>query len=180
MSNNTQHRIQVTLNQNSINHAKPNITSHSSHSSSHIVIINNLWFSAASHPTTTSSFLEQMVRCVLLLNAVRLSPLSLKELWVKTSMHRTSGTILATSRNKEKHLSPPHCFTQVRGYNTRTNPLPLLHTGERVFTGFLGTENLTQHLISSSILNKANTPIMEPMKITYCQPNIHHHLMLEK
>jgi len=30
MSNNTQHHIQVTLNQNSINHAKPNIASHSS------------------------------------------------------------------------------------------------------------------------------------------------------
>jgi len=30
MSNNTQHRIQVTLNQNAINHAKPNIASHSS------------------------------------------------------------------------------------------------------------------------------------------------------
>ena len=30
MSNNTQHRIQVTLNKNPINYAKPNITSHSS------------------------------------------------------------------------------------------------------------------------------------------------------
>jgi len=30
MSNNTQHRIQVTLNQNSINQCKPNIASHSS------------------------------------------------------------------------------------------------------------------------------------------------------
>jgi len=31
MPNNTQHRIQVTINQNAINHAKPSITSHSSH-----------------------------------------------------------------------------------------------------------------------------------------------------
>ena len=80
-------------------------------------------------------------------------------------MHRTSGTILAMSRNKEKHLSPPHYFTQARGYNTRTNPLPLLHigeedpfpllhTGERVFTRFLGTENLTQHLISPRAFDK--------------------------
>jgi len=30
MSINTQHRIQVTLNQNSINHVEPNIASHSS------------------------------------------------------------------------------------------------------------------------------------------------------
>ena len=60
MSNNTQHRIQVTLNQNPINHAKPNRASYSSKIfkySDH----NQLWFSAASHPTTTSSFLEQMV-----------------------------------------------------------------------------------------------------------------------
>jgi len=88
----------------------------------------------------------------------RLSSLFLKELWVNTSMHHTSGSILATSRNKVKHLSLLHCLTQARGYNTRTNPLPLLHTGkedpfpllhtsERVFTGFLGTENLIQHLI---------------------------------
>jgi len=81
-------------------------------------------------------------------------------------MHRTSDTILATSRNKIKHLSPPHCFTQARGYNTRTNhlplvhtgeedPFPLLHTGERVFTGFLGVKNLTQYLIPPRVLNKA-------------------------
>jgi len=131
------------------------------------VIIIKLWFSAASHPTTTSSFLEQMVRCVLL-NATRLSPLSLKELWVKTSMHRTSGTILATRQNKVKHLSPLHYFTQARGYNTWTNPLPLLHTGEedpfpllhtgkRVFIGLLGTENLTQHLIPPRALQARQT-----------------------
>jgi len=81
------------------------------------------------------------------------------------SIHRTLGTILATSRNKVKHFSPLHCFTQARGYNTRTNPLsllhigekdpfPLLHTGERVFTRFLGMENLTQHLIPLRVLNK--------------------------
>jgi len=80
-------------------------------------------------------------------------------------MHRTSGTILATSQNKVKHLSPPHCFTQVRGYNTRTNhlpllhtgeedPFPLLHTGEIVFTGFLCTENLTQHLIPPRVFKQ--------------------------
>jgi len=89
-------------------------------------------------------------------------------------MHRTSGTILATSQNKVKHLSPTYCFTKAREYNTRTNPLPLVHTGEedtfpllhigeRVFTGFLGMENLTQHLIpprafkQSKILSICNT-----------------------
>jgi len=83
-------------------------------------------------------------------------------------MHHTLGTILATSRNKEKHLSPPHCFTQARGYHTRTNhlpllhtgekdPFPLLHTGERVFTRFLGTENLTQHLIPPRVLQARQT-----------------------
>jgi len=74
-------------------------------------------------------------------------------------MHRTLDTIPATSQNKAKHLSSHHCFAQTREYNTRTNPLPLLHTGEedpfpllhtgeREITGSLGTENLTQHLIS--------------------------------
>jgi len=138
------------------NHTKPNIASHSSKIFKHSDHNQSLVFRGLS-PPTTSGFLEQMVRCVPL-NAARLSPLSLKELWVKTLMHRTSGTILATSRNKVKHLSPLHCFTQPKGYNTRTNPLPLLHTGEedpfpllhtseRVFTGFLGMENLAQHLI---------------------------------
>ena len=81
-------------------------------------------------------------------------------------MHRIPGTILATSRNKVKHLSLPHCFTQAREYNTRTNPLPLLHIGEenpfpllhtseRVFTRFLDTKNLTQHLIPPRTFNKA-------------------------
>ena len=152
------------------------------------MIIINLWFSMICHPTTTSSFLEQMVRCVPL-NATRLSPLSLKELWVKTSMHRTSGIILTMSRNKVKHLSPPHCFTQARQYNTRTIPLPLvhtgeedpfplLHTGERVFTEFLGTENLTQHLIpprafkQNKILSICNTS-----ELQICQQNTYYHLI---
>ena len=137
-------------------------------------------YHAASHPTTTSSFLEQVVRCVPL-NVVRLSPLSLKELWVKTLMHRTSGTILATSRNKVKHLSPFHYFTKARGYNTRTNPIPLLHICEIVFTGFLGTKNLTQHLILPRALQaRKDTHNIQPMRILYCQQNIHHHIMLEK
>jgi len=83
-------------------------------------------------------------------------------------MHRTPGTILVTSQNKAKHLSPPHCFTQAREYNTQTNPLlllhtgeddpfPLLHTSERVFTGSLGTKNLTQHLISPRFFNQEIT-----------------------
>jgi len=57
-----------------------------------------------------------------------------------------------------KHFFSPLCFAQAREYNTRTNPLPLLHTsgddhfpllhtGERVIIGSLGAENLTQHLI---------------------------------
>jgi len=72
------------------------------------------------------------------------------------------------SQNKLKHLSPPHCFTQAREYNTRTNPLPLLHTGEkdpfpllhtgkRVIIGSLGMENLTQHLIPSRVLKQGKT-----------------------
>jgi len=95
-----------------------------------IVIIIKLWFSAAFYPTITSSFLEiDGSRCPAI--AARLSPLFLKELLVKTLMHRTPSTILATSRNKANHLSSPHCFEQVRKYNTRTNPLPLLHTSEK-------------------------------------------------
>jgi len=131
------------------------------------VIIIKLWFSAAFYPTTTSSFLEiDGSTCPII--AARLSPLFLKELWVKTSVHRTSGTILATSWNKVKYFSPPYCFTQVREYNTRTNPLPLLHageedpfpllhTGERVFIGSLGMENLTQHLIPPRVFKKGKT-----------------------
>jgi len=98
------------------------------------------------------------------------------------SMHRTPGTILAMSRNKVKHLSPSHCFTQAREYNTQMNPLPRLHTGvedpfpllhigERVFTGSLGTVNLTQHLISPTAFN------MQHMRITHCQQNTHHHII---
>jgi len=49
MSNNTQHHIQVTLNQNSINHAKPNIASHSSQFFKYSDY-NQLWFFAASKP----------------------------------------------------------------------------------------------------------------------------------
>jgi len=104
-------------------------------------------------------------------------------------MHHTSGTILGTSRNKVKLLSLPHCFTQVRGYNTRTNPLPLLHIGEddpfpllhtseRVTTGFLGMENLTQHLIPTKVFKQGKTlPNMQHMRITYCQQSTHHHIM---
>jgi len=67
-----------------------------------------------------------------------------------------------------KHISPPHYFTQARGYNTRINPLPLLHTGEedpfpllhtgeRVSIGLIGTENLTQHLIPPRALQARET-----------------------
>jgi len=121
----------------------------------------------AFYPTTTSSFLEidgSMCTAV----AARLSPLFLKELWVKTSMHRTPDTILVTSRNKAKHLSSPHCFAQAREYNTQINllpllhtgkkdPFPLLHTGEKVITGSLGTENLTQHLIPPRFFKQGKT-----------------------
>jgi len=102
-------------------------------------------------------------------------------------MHRTSGTILATSRNKVKHLSPPHCFTQARGYNTWTNPLPLLHTGEedpfpllhtgeRVFTGFLCTKNLTQHLIPPRSF-KQGKHFQHTTHENYRLPTTHHHIM---
>jgi len=91
-------------------------------------------------------------------------------------MHRTSGTILATSQNNEKHLSPPHCFTQARGYNTRTNPLPLFHTGEedpfplfhtgeRVSTGLLGTENLATFNSTKSFSTRQTTLNMQHMRI---------------
>ena len=83
-------------------------------------------------------------------------------------MHRTSGTILATSRNKVKVLFPSHFFKQAREYNTQTNPLPLLHTGEkdpfpllhigeRVFTRSRGTKNLTQHLIPPRAFKQGKT-----------------------
>jgi len=132
----------------------PNQTDYHIHLKSlNIVIIIKLWFSATLYPTTTSSFLEiDGSTCPTI--AVRLSPIFLKELWVKPSMHHTPDTILAMSRNKAKHLSLSHCFTQAKEYNTQTNPLPLLHTGEddsfpllhtgeRVFTRSLGTKNLT-------------------------------------
>jgi len=107
-------------------------------------------------------------------------------------MHCTPGTIVAMSRNKVKHFSPPYCFTQTREYNTRTNPLPLLHTSEeypfpllhtseRVFTGSLGTENLTQHLIppksfkKGKILSTCNTSELQIANeihiITSCMEN---------
>jgi len=108
------------------------------------------------YPTTTSSFLEiDGLMCPIIV--VRLSPLFLKELWVKTSMHRTPGTILATSRNKVKHLSPLHYFTQAREYNTQTNPLSLLHIGERVITGSLSTKNLIQHLTPTRVFKQGKT-----------------------
>jgi len=119
MTNNTQHLIQVTLkhydhNQNLFwthnsqhqnNHIKP--TDYRIHLKSlNIIIIIKLWFSAAFYPTTTSSFLEiNGLMCPTI--AARLSPLFLKELWVKMLMHRTLDIILATSRNKTKHLSYP-------------------------------------------------------------------------
>jgi len=100
--------------------------------------------------------------------AARLSPLFLKELWVKLSMHRTPGTILTTRQNKTKNLSSPHCFAQMRKYNTQTIPLPLLHIGnedpfplldtcERVRAGSLGMENLTQHLIPPKLFKQGKT-----------------------
>jgi len=144
-------------------HIKPNKLLHSSR----IVIIIKLWIFAAFYPTTTSSFLEidGSMRPAII---IKLSPLFLKELWVKMSMHRTPSTILATSRNKAKHLSPTHFFTQAREYNTWTNslpllhtseegPFPLLHTSERVFTGSLGMKNLTQHLIPTRVFKQGKT-----------------------
>jgi len=129
MSNNTQHHIQVTLKHYGHNQSLfwthnpkiqtiiPNQTDyHIPLKSLNIVIIIKLWFFVAFYPTTTSSFLEiDGSMCPTI--AARLSPLFLKKLWVKTLMHRTLG-ILATSRNKVKHLSPLHCLTQAREYNT--------------------------------------------------------------
>jgi len=119
------------------------------------------------YPTTTSSFLE-IHGSMCLAIAAKLSPLFLKDLWVKTLMHRTLGTILVMSWNKAKHLSSFHYFTKARKYNTQTNSLPLFHTGEedpfsllhtseRVITRSLGTENLTQHLIPPWFFNKRIT-----------------------
>jgi len=77
----------------------PNQTNYHIHLESlNTLIIIKLWFFATFYPTTTSSFQEidgSMCPAI----AVILSPLFLKELWVKTSIHRTSGTILVTSRN---------------------------------------------------------------------------------
>jgi len=149
----------------------PNQTDYHIHLESlNIVIMIKLLFSATFYPTTTSSFLK-IDRSMCPAMAVRLSPIFLKELWVKTLMHRTPGTILATSQNKVKHLSAPHYFTQAREDNTRTNPLPLLHTGEedpfpllhtgeRVIIRSLSTENLTQPLIPPRVFKKGKTLLM--------------------
>jgi len=99
-------------------------------------------------------------------------------------MHRTLGIILATSRNKMKHISPSHYFTQARGYNTQTNllillhtgendPFPLLHTGKRVFTGFLGTENLTQHSIPTRAFKQFRQKVGQVLKSTCHHSNIY-------
>jgi len=80
-------------------------------------------------------------------------------------------------------------FTQARRYNTRTNPLPLLntseedpfpvlHTGEKVFTRFLGTENLTQHFNSTKRFQaKHSTLNMQHIRVINCQQNTYYHIM---
>jgi len=180
MTNNTQHHIQVkhlsiTITTSfgfnttpKIQTTIPNQTDYHIHIESlNIVIIIKLWFSTTFYPTTTSSFLKSD-GLICLAITTRLSPLFLKDLWVKMSMNRTQSTILATSRNKEKHLSSPYCFVQAREYNTHTNPLPLLHiseedpfslvhTGKRVITSSLGTKNLTQHLIPPRVFKQGKT-----------------------
>jgi len=104
-------------------------------------------------------------------------------------MHRTSGTILATSRNKLKHLSLPHYFTQARGYNTRTNPLPLLHTGKKRALSTASHRRKSLHWVPrygkphttfnsiKSFQARQNTPNMQHMRITYCQQSTYHHIM---
>jgi len=103
-------------------------------------------------------------------------------------MHRTSGTILATSRNKEK----------------TSFPSPLLHTGERVQhsnqssttashrrRGPLSTASHRRKSLhwaprygkphttfnsTKSSSSKTNTSNIQHIKITYRQQSTHHHL----
>ena len=91
------------------------------------------------------------------------------------------------SQNKVKHFSLPHYFTQVRGYNTRTNPLPLLHTGEEDPFPLLHTDeritipryekpHTTLNFIKS-LQEMQNTLNMQHIRVIDFQQNTHHHIM---
>jgi len=100
-------------------------------------------------------------------------------------MHRTPGTILATSRNKAKTFFPSpllHTGERVQQVKTSfTNPLPLLHTGEEESLPTPSYRRKSLHWVprygkphttfnsTKSFQARQNTPNIQPMRITYYQ-----------
>jgi len=128
-----------------------------------------------------------MVWCVPL-NVARLSPLSLNELWVKTSMHRTSGTILVTSRNKVKTSFPSpllHTCKRVQHSNKsstttlhrRRGPLSTASHRRKSLHWVPRYEKPHTTLNSTKSSQQGKTlPTYNTWEFVYCQQSTHHHI----